>query len=290
MAVDHPYLMHGILATSAMHLAYLRPNEVRKYLRLCDQHQVIAIAQFRKRLGNVDSQNAAALFALAALLSAAALARMLPRMRTLSPENGGSVVEWILETITLTRGARDVLALGSHWVYESPMRNAVLGFDPPPYALAPTHVRSHIHLLSEFCIATCTDPVHRATCLEAIQHLRTTYDTVCTLARDQLEIGHLMTWFVKLSPGFLDLLREHHSTAVLILCDFWVLWGAFRHLWYVQDLAALSLPILEGLLDETHRPWLDWAKAELSENMPCLKDTGHVSGTMSSLSTPSNYD
>lgn len=93
MAMDHPYLMHGLLATSAMHLVYLRPDEAQKCLCLCDQHQVIAIAQFRKQLGGVNSHNAAAVFALAALLSAAPLARMLPRMRNLGPENAGSVIE-----------------------------------------------------------------------------------------------------------------------------------------------------------------------------------------------------
>ena len=69
---------------------------------------------------------------------------------------------------------------------------------------------------------------------------------------------------VMLSPGFIDLLREHDSTAVLILYHFWLLWAAYQHLWYVQDLALRSLPFLEDLLDEIHRPWLEWAKASLA--------------------------
>jgi len=286
MAINHPYLMHGVLATSAMHLAYLRPDEAQRYLRLCDEHQCAAIGQFREQLKAINAHNAAALFALAALVSMATLARMLPKVRRLQREHAGDILDWILETIHLTRGARDVLMTGEKWVWGSPMRNAMLGFDPPSDALAPTHVRHHMYHLSEFCISACTDTHKRTICLDAIQELHSTYDTVCSLTQKQLEVGHLMHWFVKASPGFIDLLRERDSMAVLILCHFWLLWAAFQHLWYVQDLALRSLLFLEDLLDEIHRPWLEWAKAELRDDMPCLNGAAHTPMTTTTTPTP----
>lgn len=286
MAVKHPYLMHGMLASSAMHLAHAQPSEAQKYLRLCDQHQTIAISQLREQLNRIDASNAAALFALAALLSVASLARLLPRVARLPKENTCDVLDWIVEIMTLTRGARDVLTLGYQWVQESPMRNALIGFDPPPHALAPAHVRAHMHRLSEFCIEGCTDAFDRDTCLEAIRYLRSTYDTACTLPLEALEIGHVMAWFVQPCPRFVDMLRERHPMAVLILYHHWVLWAGHRRSWLVQDLASLTLPFLEDLLDEKHQPWTEWPKTELANGMPCLDGTVRFFPA-ASMSTPS---
>lgn len=284
--MKHPFLMHGLLASAAMHLAWLRPDEAQGYLRLCDQHQCTAISSFREQLHRVDKRNAGALFALAVLLGGAAFARMLPRVTTQSTDASEEILECIVEVITLTRGARDVLDLGAQWVYESPMRNAVAGFEAPAHALAPAHVRERMHQLEELCISECEDGSQRNACLEALRHLRSTYDTVCTLHKDQLEIGHVMRWLVMPSPLYLDMLREHNDMAVLILCHFWILWTAFRHLWFVQDLASLTLPFLRSILADRYRSWLDWVNIELESGMPCLNSTAVLSSVPSTMSTP----
>lgn len=69
-ARKHAFLMHGILALSALHLAYLSGYQDSKYLQLCDKHQTIALKRFREILsGDIDPSVSDALFALSATIS-----------------------------------------------------------------------------------------------------------------------------------------------------------------------------------------------------------------------------
>jgi hypothetical protein len=57
-ALQNSFLMHGILALSALHLAYLSNYQETKYLQLCDKHQSIALKRFREILSGtqIDGQ------------------------------------------------------------------------------------------------------------------------------------------------------------------------------------------------------------------------------------------
>lgn len=50
IALQNSYLMHGILALSALHLAYSHPGDWRRYLQAFDRHQSVALASFREAL------------------------------------------------------------------------------------------------------------------------------------------------------------------------------------------------------------------------------------------------
>jgi hypothetical protein len=54
---ENRFVMHGVLALSAMHKAYLIPGQADKYLNLSAHHQVLGSEGFRALLGNVTSGN-----------------------------------------------------------------------------------------------------------------------------------------------------------------------------------------------------------------------------------------
>ena len=75
-ALTHVFLMHGLLALSALHLAFEQPNRSAHYLQLCDKHQSIALNKFRAILSSeIDPEVADALFALASTISVSSMAR-----------------------------------------------------------------------------------------------------------------------------------------------------------------------------------------------------------------------
>lgn len=77
-ALKHAFLMHGLLAFAALHLALIKPESSVKYLQLCDRHQAIALQKFRSVLSSpeaFDSELADALFALSVTLSLSSMAR-----------------------------------------------------------------------------------------------------------------------------------------------------------------------------------------------------------------------
>lgn len=65
---SHEFLMRGILAVSALHLAHLDPQKNTVYTQLSAFHQDFGLKGFRASLTNVTEDNRAAVFAFASLL------------------------------------------------------------------------------------------------------------------------------------------------------------------------------------------------------------------------------
>jgi hypothetical protein len=121
-ALKHTFLMHGLLALSALHLAYQHPEEAVRYLRLCDKHQSIALGRFRSILSSseFDVERADALFGLAAVISVSSMARSSALFEHDSDEKVISMDE-VVELFILTRGVRDVIHLAHQHISRGPL-------------------------------------------------------------------------------------------------------------------------------------------------------------------------
>uniref|UniRef100_A0A093VP63 Sterol uptake control protein 2 n=1 Tax=Talaromyces marneffei PM1 TaxID=1077442 RepID=A0A093VP63_TALMA len=80
IALQHRFLLHGILAISALHLAYTHPSTTKEYRELVDyaaQNQTIALSLFQKALVSpTPGGQREALFVLSILISVIAIATL----------------------------------------------------------------------------------------------------------------------------------------------------------------------------------------------------------------------
>lgn len=80
IALQHRFLLHGILATSALHVAYTRPFSTKEYRELVDyaaRHQTIAVSLFQRALVSPTAGGQReALFVLSVLISLIAIATL----------------------------------------------------------------------------------------------------------------------------------------------------------------------------------------------------------------------
>lgn len=80
IALQHRFLLHGVLATSALHVAYTRPSSTKEYGELVDyaaQHQTIAVSLFQRALvSRTAGGQMEALFVLSVLISVIAIATL----------------------------------------------------------------------------------------------------------------------------------------------------------------------------------------------------------------------
>src|SRR5690242_2740855 len=74
IAKNFPMVTQSLLTLSALHLAYLRPEESSIWLPLSFKHQNAAIAAFRQAIPTLNEYNCHALFATAAVISVASQA------------------------------------------------------------------------------------------------------------------------------------------------------------------------------------------------------------------------
>ena len=106
-AYSQPFLMHGILALSALHLAsgsHDRPEKSRDHRAAALRHHDQAIALFRPFLSKITAQNCHTIFGFAALLVILSIA--LPGFPL--EENTKSPVEELLMIITLLKGVQGI--------------------------------------------------------------------------------------------------------------------------------------------------------------------------------------
>ncbi|PCH05259.1 Short-chain dehydrogenase/reductase SDR [Penicillium occitanis (nom. inval.)] len=116
IALSHPFLMHGVLALSAVHLAYLNKNgdRVNEYDELAAGHQTLALALFRKELDNITPSNSAALFVFSSIATVLAFASpQITGMHSLSP------IDEMLQISTLCRGIAEILQTSRGWLENS---------------------------------------------------------------------------------------------------------------------------------------------------------------------------
>ena len=123
--------MHGILALSALHLAYENPDEAARYLQLCDKHQTIALKRFRTILSSdFDPKLADTLFALASVISVSSMARSCAVAEGARFEKVINMDD-VTELFFLTRGVRDVIHLAYDHIKQSPMGEMFEGHHNP---------------------------------------------------------------------------------------------------------------------------------------------------------------
>lgn len=80
IALQHRFLLHGVLAVSALHVAYTRPSSTKEYNELVNyaaQHQTIALSLFQRALTSpMADVERDALFASSVLISVIAIATL----------------------------------------------------------------------------------------------------------------------------------------------------------------------------------------------------------------------
>ncbi|CDM29123.1 Aflatoxin biosynthesis regulatory protein [Penicillium roqueforti FM164] len=106
-ALLHPFLMHGILALSSLHLARTGPELTRRasYLNRAVAHQNQALALFRELLGDVKESNAKAMFAFAGIVVIYTFA--FPH--TPDVQDPWSCVDDLYQVLVLARGVQQVI-------------------------------------------------------------------------------------------------------------------------------------------------------------------------------------
>ena len=115
--LSHSFLMHGILALAALHIAYNRPEEENRYTLAAQRHYNTAISSFRIVLEQVTAENCTRLFAFSTIL----LVLTLAFAKTHSHTENQNPIEDLMQIFTVLQGARVVLRSVIQWIALGPL-------------------------------------------------------------------------------------------------------------------------------------------------------------------------
>jgi hypothetical protein len=272
-ASKHPFLMHGVLALAALHLACSKPTQATKYTSLCDRHQASALVSYRQILTHITDDVADALFALATILSISSLARATLRASQMEDQQYISVSS-ICELLYLTRGVREVKEATGELINKGPFSVVLFGHQVSAdvqVTMSPKTL-GVFRELEQMVHENCLEVDQRKHCSEAVAHLHSVFETV--LAKyllGDLEMGHIWRWTAMLSYDFIKMVQAEYPPALIITAHFTVATMMLREMWYVSNWGNLALDGIRIALKGELEEYLRWPEEQMASDDAGLK-------------------
>lgn len=258
-AVKFPFLMHGLLAVSALHLADKDPHSTAEYLPLSIHHQNLAISSFRNALAQITKENCHAVFAQAAVVSMSCKLFSCIKARRNPPYLPS--LDDIIEPFILTRGVGEVVGVASAWIREGPLAPMVDGHEVPnaEHVELPLATKTHIQNLRDLFHRSVDDAEDLGALLEAMAALERIYKELAICDPEVvLNPGTVWKW-PNLSPTeYMTLLRQHHPHALLLYAHFASLSRVHNRYWYFRDWGAQAVAVVTAALPPELQSWIQY--------------------------------
>ena len=272
-ALKHSFLMHGILALSALHLAYLHRYEATEYLQLCDKHQTVALKKFRTILSSeIDPDVADALFALASTISVSSMARSCAAAEAMEGPRAVSM-DNVTELFFLIRGVRDVIDVTRDYIARGPMAELFDAHRMPEGTeiTLPDEVSAQFSALRQMLVTWGLDPEALAHCQSALTDLDEIYRNIIYWAsRGHVETGQVFRWKIMVNTGYVRLVQARCQPALIIFAYYAAATTAVRTAWYTQNWGEYAVRGVSFELDAHVLPLIEWPTRQVEQRMAAL--------------------
>ncbi|KAJ9603474.1 hypothetical protein H2200_012252 [Cladophialophora chaetospira] len=263
LGFKHDFLLRGILAVSAFHLAYLYPDRKAEYELIGTRHQSLGLTSFQETLAHVDETNCHALFAFSCLLIVLAFASS-------AKEKPEDFTRDVLHWFYLLRGANIVLNMHHDTIrcsFLKPLLDEMAHMEnTAAYNIPDT---DQITKLYRVCSSAEHDKETGQAIDLAIHSLLSTFIQASLLkTRGDGTVLATFVWPINLPPRFLDLLSEKQPEAMIILAHYCVLihWGATAKddTWFISGWAEYMLETIRDSIPDVWHEQLEWPALSLT--------------------------
>jgi hypothetical protein len=258
IALEFPFLLHGILALSALHLSRLDAILRADHLRQAERHFDVALEQFRVSVSDINERNYQAVLFMAAILFPYSCA--LPLDIQKGPEH---MLDHIIQNIALIRRVRPMVTQFYSNMLESEIGRLV-PHDVRNFDLDEIPVETELVRLRMFREATRAiyPPDISHAYGEAVDILEKIFARAAK-STDPASDSLIKLWAHLVSPRFMELLTERQPGALIILAHYAVLFWRSQHYWFFEGIAEQILHIADTLVPSEWKAWLDWPKEQI---------------------------
>lgn len=264
MALEHKFLMHGILALSALHLSALIPKRKNELVTFGAASEQLALPPFRAFLADQKKGNLHAVFAFSHFVVPYMLA------------SSGSL-EGPMGKIPSYEGQ-------PHWFHAlrgymafllncwDELEKGPLGYQMVKGPMTPINKRDHpedVHLLKIHDIlhltpeSTALDEWELHICRNALEELRELWSGPYMLGKMGI-VAMIYLWPSKITKEYISLVHKLRPEALIILAHYALLVKRMNMLWYLNKVGGKLLTSIDDALPEEFKPYIEWAMHEPS--------------------------
>ncbi|KAF9873939.1 duf814 domain-containing protein [Colletotrichum karsti] len=264
LGLTYMFLMHQVLAISALHLGHLHPEQRESYALHASQHQNDAIAGMRETLTQISPDNCHPLFAGSSLLLISAYATF-PYQRSGSEGHEAPTVDDVLDVFLLVRGMSNILASSQPVIRSGPFRNFFSEIVTPASTPLLDAIKQHLRTFQTTLETTNADRASKevvgkevAVLLEWIDH------ATATTAFPELRVS--LTWPIGLTEEYMQLLRYRDPAALTLLAYYSVaVHSTENSTWFMQGWGINAAKAIVCDLDPEWKEMIQWPLAFISD-------------------------
>lgn len=257
MALAFPFLMHELLAISALHLAYVRPDRAQWYSTQSTELQSQAFNIFNSVQRDVDASNCAPILIFTSLLALHILA---DPSRTVGLDSH-HYLDHVISCIMLMRNVQKLVIRDWYNYLAETELNPLFHVQQPstPYDIP----------------QPCADLVKLPNPSDLSDEARQAYDSAIERLQWMFALSHvpyeshhtirwLLAWPVQLDDKYLELLNQRRPEALVILAYFAVLMRFYRESWAVGDSGLFLIQAIHSHLGSHWAKWMEWPSSFLT--------------------------
>lgn len=260
LALQHPFLMHGLLALAAMHLCHMNQSSelADAYAKLASMHQDLALSTYTPQLQSINQNNCDALFAFSAILGGLSHA-----FAQISDETDNqATIKSIVGGFDLLIGAKVVVLEGVPWIKQGELAGLLKPLPtfestnvPTPYESLSTsldavsreidQMTNPPYLLRTMLGDNAGQIVAQDAYNTAIQGLKI---AIVGLGTSEGLIGRVLGWSIVIEGHFVTQLKQQEPLALVILAHYGAALCSLGHIWWAAGLGSRLIRAVGGVI------------------------------------------
>ncbi|KAL6713443.1 hypothetical protein ACLMJK_008908 [Lecanora helva] len=270
IALSHEWLMHGILAMAALHIAHLRPDMQSVYWKRALMHQDQAFQGQQKALTNPTPENADALFAftLVVIFLSFASEKALQGVGDM-----GYPLQAATRCLHMLRGIRAIDPAVKSFVERGPLAH-LASLHPRNIRSNPTfrELSTEDHFSKLLVFSSTNADVNEdyemsdtESYASAASSLRASFLKVEAVPEGEPMTPPIWHWAVRLHPSFVTRISERQVVPLILTAHWCVLLAQVQHYWFIQGWIDQTMAEIGACLAGEHHGWLDWPRSQIEE-------------------------
>jgi hypothetical protein len=263
-ALSYKFLMHGLLATSALQLASYGGRVSRyQYIKKGVMYQNEALTEFQELLRKINYENVKAVFAYSSILVVYSFGSL-----HLDNTDGSSItMDNIYQVLMLCRGVQQIIEHCRASIQNSnfspilELRQATCPLSLPDDAQLALHQLRLANISYSAQNISHNTVVHK----EAINMLE---EALNNAYQGQIAQNIVSRWAIKLPQQFLERLQDLEPMALVIMCFFCVVLHRLEEIWYFRGCGETVIKLIWRTLEPQWKDLAQWPMREVLGEIP----------------------